>query len=44
MKLEATPFDIGSTIHTHPTLSEVMMEAALDVDGETIYSFPTNKK
>jgi len=44
MKLEATPFEIGSTIHAHPTLSEAVMEAALNVDGETIHSLPTNKK
>ena len=38
MKLEATPKDISTTIHTHPTISEAMMEAALDVTGEALHS------
>lgn len=37
MKLEATPREIGSTIHAHPSLSEALMEAALDVTGETLH-------
>lgn len=44
MKLEATPFEIGSTIHAHPTLSEALMEAALDVSGNTIHSISANRK
>jgi dihydrolipoamide dehydrogenase len=38
MRLEATPREISSTIHTHPTISEAMMEAALDVTGEALHS------
>ena len=37
MKMEGTPQEIGSTIHPHPTLAEALMEAALDVSGETIH-------
>ena len=44
MKLETTPFEIGSTIHAHPTLSEALMEAALDVSGDTIHSVSANKR
>ena len=32
--LEITSQDMGTTIHAHPTLSEALMEAALDVTGE----------
>ncbi|MBM7607170.1 dihydrolipoamide dehydrogenase [Lysinibacillus composti] len=35
--LDATPWEIGSTIHPHPSLSEVMGEAALAVDGVAIH-------
>jgi dihydrolipoamide dehydrogenase len=41
--LEATPQDIVATIHAHPTLSEALREAALDVTGETIH-FPSKNK
>jgi len=34
--LEATPWEIGATTHPHPTLSEVLGEAALAVDGRSI--------
>jgi dihydrolipoamide dehydrogenase len=34
--LETTPESIGYTVHPHPTLSEVMHEAALAVSGEAI--------
>jgi len=37
MKLEASPQEITATIHAHPTLSEALREAALDVTGETIH-------
>jgi dihydrolipoamide dehydrogenase len=37
IKMEATFDDIASTIHAHPTLSEAVMEAALNVDGKTIH-------
>ena len=36
--LNATPWEIGNTIHPHPTLSEVMAEAALAVDGKAIHA------
>ena len=37
MDAEATIDLIGRAIHGHPTLSEVVKEAALDVDGEAIH-------
>ncbi|MFD2371864.1 dihydrolipoyl dehydrogenase [Brevibacillus sp. GCM10020057] len=36
--LDATPWEIGTTIHPHPTLSEALMEAALAVDGKAIHN------
>ncbi len=35
-QLEATPWEIGGATHAHPTLSEVIGEAALAVDGRSI--------
>ena len=35
--LEATSETIGNTIHAHPTLSEIIMEAAEDADGKAIH-------
>ena len=35
--LEATEEAIASTIHAHPTLSEIIMEAAEDADGKAIH-------
>jgi dihydrolipoamide dehydrogenase len=35
--LEATPVELGKTMHAHPTLSEMIMEAALDADSEAIH-------
>lgn len=37
MESEATIETIGKAIHGHPTLSEVVREAALDVDGISIH-------
>ncbi len=37
MKMDATPQEIVATVHAHPTLSEALREAALDVSGETIH-------
>jgi len=37
IKMEATFEDIASTIHAHPTLSEAMMEAALNIEGKAIH-------
>lgn len=34
--LDATPWEIGTTIHPHPTLSEAFGEAALAVDGHAL--------
>ncbi|WP_139489279.1 dihydrolipoyl dehydrogenase [Brevibacillus dissolubilis] len=36
--LDATPWEIGHTIHPHPTLSEAIGEAALAVDGLAIHA------
>jgi dihydrolipoamide dehydrogenase len=35
--LETTPFEMGRTVAPHPTLSEVLSEAALAVSGEAIH-------
>jgi dihydrolipoamide dehydrogenase len=35
--LEATPASLGYTVHAHPTLSEVVKEAALSANGEAIH-------
>ena len=37
MVLDATPWEVASTIHPHPSLSEVLGEAALAVDGKAIH-------
>ena len=34
--LEATPWEIGAATHAHPTLSEILGEAAMAVDGRSI--------
>ena len=36
IKLHATITDLIETIHSHPTVSETMREAALDVEGRTL--------
>lgn len=35
--LEATPVELSKTMHAHPTLSEMIMEAAGDADGEAVH-------
>ena len=35
-RLEATPWEIGGATHPHPTLAEVIGEAAMAVDGRSI--------
>jgi dihydrolipoamide dehydrogenase len=35
-ELEATPWEIGGSTHPHPTLSEIIGEAAMAVDGRSI--------
>jgi dihydrolipoamide dehydrogenase len=34
--LDATPWEIGSATHPHPTLAEVLGEAAMAVDGRSL--------
>jgi dihydrolipoamide dehydrogenase len=34
--LESTPFEVARAVHPHPTLSEVIAEAALAVEGQAI--------
>jgi len=36
LELEAVPWEIGGATHAHPTLSEVLGEAAMAVDGRSI--------
>ncbi len=36
ISLEVTPWEIGAATHAHPTLSEVLGEAAMAVDGQSI--------
>jgi dihydrolipoamide dehydrogenase len=36
LTLEVTPWEIGAATHAHPTLSEVIGEAAMAVDGRSI--------
>ncbi len=43
MRLEGTALDVAQAIHPHPTLTEAMMEAALDVEGMALH-FPPRKK
>jgi dihydrolipoamide dehydrogenase len=35
-QLDATPWEVGAATHAHPTLSEVIGEAALAVDRRSI--------
>jgi len=43
VRTEATVQDIQSTIHPHPTLSEALWEAALDLTGETLHYSSSGK-
>jgi dihydrolipoamide dehydrogenase len=36
LALEATPWEIGAATHAHPTLSEILGETAMAVDGRAI--------
>ena len=36
--LESTPLELGWAVHPHPTLSEALREAALDVNKEAIHT------
>ncbi|GGN95401.1 dihydrolipoyl dehydrogenase [Saccharibacillus kuerlensis] len=35
--LDATPWEVGSAVHAHPTLAEVLGEAMLAIDGNAIH-------
>jgi dihydrolipoamide dehydrogenase len=35
-ELDATPWEIGGATHAHPTLSEIIGEAAMAVDGQSL--------
>ncbi len=37
IRLHATARDVAATLHSHPTLSEAVMEAAYDAHGESIH-------
>jgi dihydrolipoamide dehydrogenase len=43
MQMEGTAQDLAKTIHPHPTLTEAMKEAALDVDGMALHISPRKK-
>ena len=43
MQMEGTAQDLAKTIHPHPTLTEAMKEAALDVDGMALHIAPRKK-
>jgi dihydrolipoamide dehydrogenase len=43
MRLEGTAQDIAQAIHPHPTLTEALKEAALDVDGMALHMPPRKK-
>jgi dihydrolipoamide dehydrogenase len=40
MKLESTIEEVADTIHPHPTISEMIMEAAHDVSGHCVHNQP----
>jgi dihydrolipoamide dehydrogenase len=44
MRLEEPPSVIGGSSHIHPTLSEALMEAMLDVNGETLHFVSRNPR
>ncbi|HSR12622.1 MAG TPA: FAD-dependent oxidoreductase, partial [Thermodesulfobacteriota bacterium] len=43
MRLEGTAEDVGQAIHPHPTLTEAMKEAALDVEKMALHIPPAKK-
>jgi len=43
IRTEATVQDIQATMHPHPTLSEALWEAALDLTGETLHYSSSGK-
>ncbi len=42
--LETTPAELGYAVHAHPTMSEVVREAALAVTGEAIHYYSPMRK
>jgi dihydrolipoamide dehydrogenase len=44
MQLEATAEEVARSIHPHPTLTEALMESALDVNGMAVHVPPREKK
>jgi len=44
IRAELTGTELGHTIHAHPTLAEIWMEAAHALEGEPIHSAPRKKK
>ena len=44
MHLEGTAADMARAIHPHPTLTEALMEAGLDVDGMAVHIPPRKKR
>lgn len=44
MKFEGNSEDIARTIHAHPALSEVVKEAAMDVQNWSVHSLPKLKR
>jgi dihydrolipoamide dehydrogenase len=43
IRAELTAAELGRTVHAHPTLSEIWMEAAHAVHGESIHAAPRKK-
>ncbi len=43
MRLESTAMDLADAMHPHPTLTEAMMETALDVNGMVVHMPPRKK-
>ncbi len=37
LQIEATVYDVAKTVHAHPTVSEVFMEAGLEAAGEPVH-------
>lgn len=37
LQIEATVFDVAKTVHAHPTVSEVFMEAGLEASGDPLH-------
>jgi dihydrolipoamide dehydrogenase len=38
IEMGATLEDLASTVHTHPTLSEAVMEAAMNAQGHAVHT------